>query len=167
MWLESAISNDQVKLVLNQCGQVKLVFRVCRVYYIYILICLMLIWVQPRGAYASLLRSTSIYSMRTFQKIDPEFWCFLVKKCYPVWTLGSTISVSPRRLMISNTAARTSDRFVGVKAWLMANQTRVKKGKPHSWLDLERRDLSSKTCFSRKTQGISMAFNSNIMYNGH
>jgi len=103
--------------------------------YIYILICLMLIWVQPRGAYASLLRSTSIYSMRTFQKIDPEFWCFLVKNCYPVWTLGSTTSVSPRRLMISNTAARTSDRFVGVKAWLMANQTRVKKGKPHSWLD--------------------------------
>ena len=31
MWSESAISNDQVKLVLNQCGQVKLVFPVCRV----------------------------------------------------------------------------------------------------------------------------------------
>ena len=25
------MSNDQVKLVLNQCGQVKLVFPVCRV----------------------------------------------------------------------------------------------------------------------------------------
>ena len=38
MWSESAISNDQVKLVLNQCGQVKLVFRVCRdIYILYML----------------------------------------------------------------------------------------------------------------------------------